>query len=90
VWKCKHTFLTVKGADGLPGERLHLLIVRNVLNPDEVKFFVSNVAEPTGVGTLLHVACSRWRIETAHPNSTSSARWCGHSAVGYNPCVGVA
>jgi SRSO17 transposase len=63
VWECKHTFLTVKGEDGLPGERLHLIIARNVQNPDEIKFFVSNAAATTGVGTLLHVAFSRWRVE---------------------------
>jgi SRSO17 transposase len=63
VWECKHTFLTIKGADGLPGERLHLLIARNVLNPNEIKFFVSNAPPTTGVGTLLHVAFSRWRVE---------------------------
>jgi SRSO17 transposase len=63
VWECKHTFLTVKSAEGLPGERLHLLIARNVLNPDEIKFFVSNAPATTGVGTLLHVAFSRWRVE---------------------------
>jgi hypothetical protein len=34
--------------------------------------------------------CRRWSVETAHPDSTSSARWCGHPAVGYNPCVGAA
>jgi SRSO17 transposase len=63
VWECKHTFLTIKGADGLPGERLHLLIARNVLNPNEIKYFVSNAPPTTGVGTLLHVAFSRWRVE---------------------------
>ena len=63
VWECKHTFLTVKGEDGLPGERRHLLIARNVLDPTELKFFVSNAAPTTGVGTLLHVAFARWRVE---------------------------
>jgi SRSO17 transposase len=63
VWECKRVMLTVKGADGLPGERLHLLVARNVLEPDELKFFVSNAAPATGVGTLLLVAFSRWRVE---------------------------
>jgi hypothetical protein len=55
--------LTVKGADGLPGETLHLVVARDVLNPDDLKFFVSNAAPGTGVGTLLLVAFSRWRVE---------------------------
>ena len=63
VWECKHVMLTVKGADGLPGETLHLLVARNVLEPDELKFFVSNAPAETGVGTLLLVAFSRWRVE---------------------------
>lgn len=71
VWECKHTFLTVKGADGLPGERLHLIIARNVLNPDELKFFVSNAAPTTGAGTLLHVAFSRWRVERCFQDQKS-------------------
>ncbi len=63
VWECKHVMLTVKGADGLPAETLHLLVARNVLEPDELKFFVSNASPETGVGTLLLVAFSRWRVE---------------------------
>jgi SRSO17 transposase len=63
VWECKHVMLTVKGADGLPGARLHLVVARNVLEPDELKFFVSNALPETSVGTLLLVAFSRWRVE---------------------------
>jgi SRSO17 transposase len=63
VWECKHTFVTIKDENGLPGARLHLILARNVLDPDEVKFFVSNAPPQTGVGTLLLVAFSRWRVE---------------------------
>ena len=63
IWECKHVMLTVKGADGLPGESLHLLVARDVLDPDDLKFFVSNAPLGTGVGTLLLVAFSRWRVE---------------------------
>jgi SRSO17 transposase len=63
VWECKHVMLTVKGADGLPGETLHLVAARDVLDPDELKFFVSNAPPETGVETLLLVAFSRWRVE---------------------------
>lgn len=90
VWEVKHARLYPVTEDGDPGRPLHLLAARNPLKPEEVKYFVSNAPAGTRVGALLLVAFSRWRIETAHPDSTSSARWCGHPAVGYNPCVGAA
>jgi SRSO17 transposase len=71
VWECKHVMLTVKGADGLPGETLHLVVARNVLEPTERKFFVSNAAPETGVGTLLLVAFSRWRVERCFEDQKS-------------------
>jgi hypothetical protein len=71
VWETKHTFLTVKDEHGLPGARLHLLIARNVLNPAEVKFFVSNAPPGVGVKTLLHVAFSRWRVERCFEDQKS-------------------
>lgn len=71
VWECKHAMLTVKDADGLPGETLHLLIARNVLNHEELKFFVSNAPAETGVGTLLLVAFSRWRVERCFEDQKS-------------------
>lgn len=63
VWEVKHTRITVKGDQGLPGARLHLVVARNVLNPDEIKYFLSNAPEETSVQTLLLVAFSRWRVE---------------------------
>jgi SRSO17 transposase len=71
VWECQHVMLTVKDADGLPGGMLHLLIARDVLNPSEVKFFVSNAPPETGVGTLLLVAFSRWRVERCFEDQKS-------------------
>ena len=55
--------LTVKGADGLPGATLPVLVARNVPEPDELKFFVSNAPPGTGIGTLLLVAFARWHVE---------------------------
>jgi SRSO17 transposase len=63
VWECKHCMITVKDAQGLPGQRLHLLVARNVLEPEELKFFVSNGPVETRLETLLLVAFSRWRVE---------------------------
>jgi SRSO17 transposase len=71
VWECKHAMLTVKDADGLPGDTLHLLIARNVLNHAEAKFFVSNAPAGTGIGTLLLVAFSRWRVERCFEDQKS-------------------
>ncbi len=71
VWECKHTFITVKDENGLPGERLHLIIARNVLDPNEIKFFVSNASAETGIGTLLLVAFSRWRVERCFEDDKS-------------------
>ena len=71
VWECKHAMLTVKNADGLPGERLHLLVARNVLDSTELKFFVSNAPPGTSVEVLLLVAFSRWRVERCFEDQKS-------------------
>jgi SRSO17 transposase len=63
VWEAKHAMITVKDAKGLPGMRMHLLVARNVLKPEEIKFFVSNAAAEVSVQVLLLVAFSRWRVE---------------------------
>jgi SRSO17 transposase len=63
VWEAKRLAFWIKNEDGLPSRPHHLLIARNVLNPPEVKFFLSNAPESTNVETLLLVAFSRWRIE---------------------------
>jgi hypothetical protein len=63
VWEVKHCRFTPKDEEGLPGEPLHLLVARDVLNPKEVKFFVSTAPPETSVGTLLLGGFSRWRVE---------------------------
>lgn len=71
IWECKHVMLTAKGADGLPGETLHLIVARDVLNPADLKFFVSNAPSGTSVATLLLVAFSRWRVERCFEDQKS-------------------
>ena len=71
VWECKHAMLTIKDAEGLPGETLHLVVARNVLNPEELKFFVSNASPGTKVAPLLLVAFSRWRVERCFEDQKS-------------------
>lgn len=63
LWECKHVLFYPKDENGLPGQPLHLIVARNVLDPDEVKFFVSNAPPETALDTMLLVAFSRWRIE---------------------------
>jgi SRSO17 transposase len=63
VWEVKHVPFSLQRPDGLPGPRWHLVVARNVLNPKEMKFFVSNASPDTPVGTILLAAFSRWRVE---------------------------
>ena len=36
IWEVKHARFFPKDEDGFPGEPLHLLVARNVLNPQEI------------------------------------------------------
>jgi hypothetical protein len=62
VWEVKHLRFSPVGANGLPGEPLHLIVARDVLNPEVLKFFVSNAPAGTSVQAMLLVAFSRWRV----------------------------
>jgi SRSO17 transposase len=63
VWEVKHVRFYSQRHDGDPSKPGHLLVARNVLKPDEVKYFVSNASRETRVQTLLLVAFSRWHVE---------------------------
>jgi SRSO17 transposase len=63
VWEAKHARVVMKNDDGLPGVDLHLVVARNAVNHEEVKYFLSNATPETSVETLLLVAFSRWRVE---------------------------
>lgn len=67
IWEVKHaTFYRKHGPDGLPGAAHTLIVARNVLDPTEIKYFLSNlVLEGPAVTRewLLRVAFSRWPIE---------------------------
>jgi SRSO17 transposase len=63
VWEAKSIPIHPKNEDGLPERTYHLIVARNVLTPDEVKYFVSNAPLQTKLTTLLLVAFSRWRVE---------------------------
>jgi SRSO17 transposase len=63
VWEIKQTLIYPKDENGLPGRAYHLIVARNVLDPTEIKYFVSNAPLGTAVSTMLLVAFSRWRVE---------------------------
>jgi len=67
VWEVKYSrFYRKHGQDGLPGPAHTLIVARNVLEPSEVKYFLSNrLAGSPGVTLqwLLWVAFSRSPIE---------------------------
>lgn len=85
VWEVKHTLITMKNAAGLPGRQLHLVVARNLLDRNEIKFFVSNAPPETSVQTLLLVAFSRWRVERCfedHKQEVGLDQWEGRRWLG--------
>jgi SRSO17 transposase len=71
IWEVKHARFIPKGEDGMPGEAMHLMVARNVLDREEVKFFVSNAPPETPVSKLLLVGFSRWRVERCFEDQKS-------------------
>ena len=67
VWEVKFSrFYRQQGQDALPGSAHCLMAARNVLAPEEVKYFVSNMLPGSNGITLeelLRIAFSRWPIE---------------------------
>jgi SRSO17 transposase len=63
VWKAKRIRVWLQDKNGLPTRPHHLLAAYNVLEPEKIKYFISNAPENTTVETLLLVAFSRWKIE---------------------------
>lgn len=63
VWEAKRVRFYPQTEDGDPGWPVHLFVARNVLAPDEVKYFVSNAPPGTSLQVLLRVAFSRWHVE---------------------------
>jgi len=51
--------------DGLPGGVVWLVLRRNVEDPNEVKFYLSNAPETTPLATLVRMSGVRWAIETS-------------------------
>jgi SRSO17 transposase len=71
VWEVKHLRFHPVGPDGLPGDPLYLVVARDVLHPDVVKFFVGDAPPGTPVRVMLLVAFSRWRVERCFEDQKS-------------------
>jgi SRSO17 transposase len=69
VWEVKHTRIYPQTEDGDPARPIHLIVARNVLNRDEIKYFISNAPSETPVSVMLLVAFNRWRIERCFEDS---------------------
>jgi SRSO17 transposase len=69
VWEAKRIPFWIKDENGLPSRPHHLMVTRNVLKPEEVKFFLSNAPASTPLEVLLLVAFSRWRVERLFEDS---------------------
>ena len=63
LWEVKAVGFYPQDDRGLPGPRHQLMIARNVLDPNELKYFIGFAAPGTRVPTLLLVGFSRWRVE---------------------------
>ncbi len=69
VVEAKRMPFWIKDAEGLPSRAYQLIIVRPVLHPHQVKFFLTNAPESVPLEVLLLVAYSRWRIERLFEDS---------------------
>jgi SRSO17 transposase len=63
VWEAKSILIYPQDEDGLPEKTYRLIVARNVLEPEIIKYFVSNAPPGTPLSSLLFVAFSRWRVE---------------------------
>jgi hypothetical protein len=55
--------------DGLPGATVWLVIRRNVDDPTEVKFYLSNAPTTTRLATLVRMSGVRWAVESSFAES---------------------
>jgi len=69
VWQVKHIKVYLADEHGLPTRPYHLLVARNALDHNEVKYFISNAPHGTSTEILLRVAFTRWTIERAFEDS---------------------
>jgi SRSO17 transposase len=71
VWEVKQAPLWTKNENDLPGEQLHLIVARHVLQAGDVKYFISNAPANTPIETLLLVAFTRHKVERCFQDQKS-------------------
>ena len=62
VWEVKSVACWLPRGQGVVGP-YWLIVARNVLNPNEQKFFLSNASAGVPLSVLVHIAFSRWSVE---------------------------
>ena len=67
VWEVKCAACWLPRDGGVVGP-YWLVVARNVLNPGEVKYFLSNAAAGVPLPVILHVAVGRWPVERCLQN----------------------
>jgi SRSO17 transposase len=63
VWEVKAAPIYLRGEDDLPTGAHWLIVARNSLKPEEIKYFVSNAPQDAPLAAILYVAFSRWHVE---------------------------
>lgn len=67
---CDFAFLRITEARaGLPGPDLWLVIRRNLADPSQIKYFLSNAPADLPLAELVRLSAMRWPIETAFEES---------------------
>jgi SRSO17 transposase len=62
VWEVKMAPCWIRSATGVVGPQW-LVVARNVLDPSELKYFISNASGGVPLEVILHVAFGRWPVE---------------------------
>jgi SRSO17 transposase len=63
VWEVKHVWFYPHDGARLPLEPVHLFVTRNVLAPQQIKYFIAFAPRATPLEALLLVAFNRWHVE---------------------------
>ncbi len=76
LWEVKHVRMYPPDEQGLPAaEPLHLVVARHLLEPEALKFFVSNADADTPVAAWLLAGFSRWHIERCFEDGKGEIGW---------------
>jgi len=70
VWEAKAAMFYLK-RDGLPTRPHWFIVARDIENPQEVKYFVSNAPDGTPLELLLYVGFSRFHVERCFEDEKS-------------------